>query len=543
MGNKQSANHIDITDINTNYVFETKFTDTRFGEIKLLKKRDSNERIFQKDFSTNSSQEFEEYIKKIKDRLPLLHPNLIKVLGYNSKKEDLLCADFYKVSLFFEAFETDLEKEIQKRSENKNYYTEPEIRVMLDSLIAVGAFLERNQVAHGDIRPYNIFITKNREYMLCDNSLFYSAYSPSYFGVLEGLEAKSHYPGPQVFKNYRQSGGKPVEFNKYKNDVYGLGLSVLSAAKLQKVDDVYDYNKKVVKQETVDGHLKSLQGRYSEGLIEALGLLLQQDEVHRPSFSDLDDEIRIYRSDTRSRANLERVLQDRRAESQKANPAMRTPREAQAGAANAYTIDDELDRRVRKAVEISEKMINKSPSKYKHNVLDSYIHTYIKKDPLPEDQPLLYTISPFLKMQPRLVPTLKIYPQENAATSQYRPNPHDMSNQVFSSGIGPNSHVIHEERNPTYQTGSFGVNSGYGSNQQIHHHHEGYGQENVGYNTTGANYTSGNYGSGNYAAPIGSYDSVQQQPHDDHHQSDLYTSDPRLANIQNYTHTYNVHQH
>ena len=147
MGNKQSAaNHIDITDINTNYVFESKFTDTRFGEIKCLKKRDSSQRIFQKDFSTNSAEEFEQYIKKVKDRLPLLHPNLIKVLGYNSKKEDLLCADFFKVSLFFEGFETDLEKEIQKRSQNKNYYTEAELRNMLDSLIAVCAYLERNGV-------------------------------------------------------------------------------------------------------------------------------------------------------------------------------------------------------------------------------------------------------------------------------------------------------------------------------------------------------------------------------------------------------------
>jgi len=335
-----------------------------------------------------------------------------------------------------------------------------------------------------------------------------------------------------------------------------LGLSILSAAQLHKVDNVYDYNKKTIKQEVVDGHLKGLQGRYSEGLIEALGLLLQQDEVHRPSFSDLDDEIRAYRSDTRGRANLERILQERRVESQKANPVQRTPREPTAGAAPAYTIDDELDRRVRKAVEISEKMINRSPSKYKHNVLDSYIHTYIKKDPLPEDQPLLYTISPFLKMQPRLVPTLKVYPQDNVAASQYRANPHDISNQIFSSGIGPNSQVIHEERNPTYQTGSFGGSAGYGSNphHELSGHQGGYGtnpypaqplSENVGqsYNA-GANYTSGNYGSGNYGVQYGTgTDNVQGVPQHNYRQSDLYSSDPRLANIQSYTQSYNIQHH
>ena len=198
---------------------------------------------------------------------------------------------------------------------------------------------------------------------------------------------------------------------------------------------------------------------------------------------------------------MERILEERRAERQKENPTYRTPRDPKAGAAPAFTIDDELDRRVRKAVEISEKVINRSPSKYKHNVLDSYIHTYIKKDPLPEDQPLLYSISPFLKMQPRLVPTLKIYSQDNVHSSQYRVN--DVSQQVFSSGIGPNSQIAHDQRVPAYQTGSFGGTTGnlaqsYGGQ---HHAHEPYGtnvaytSQNLGENVgQSANYTSSNYG-------------------------------------------------
>ena len=83
------------------------------------------------------------------------------------------------------------------------------------------------------------------------------------------------------------------------------------------------------------------------------------------------------------------------------------------GNANPLIIDDEIDRRVRKAVEKSEEAINKSPSKYKNDVLDNCIQTYIKKDPFPQDQPLLYTIAPYLSMENRFTPALRVYSNEN----------------------------------------------------------------------------------------------------------------------------------
>lgn len=148
MGNQSSTqNHIDIGDLATNYSYEVKYTDSRFGEIKLLRRKDTGDKIFQKDFTTNVSKEFEDYINKIKSRIPLLHPNILKILGYNSRKEDLLCADFFKISLFFEAFETDLEKEIYRRHVTEEYFSETELRCLLDSIISACAYLQKNQVS------------------------------------------------------------------------------------------------------------------------------------------------------------------------------------------------------------------------------------------------------------------------------------------------------------------------------------------------------------------------------------------------------------
>jgi len=79
-------------------------------------------------------------------------------------------------------------------------------------------------------------------------------------------------------------------------------MSMLVAAQLEKLDHVYDYNNKVVKQDAIDESLNKLRGRYSEGFIDALRILLDSNEEQRPDFIQLDDEIKSYRNDVRAQA-------------------------------------------------------------------------------------------------------------------------------------------------------------------------------------------------------------------------------------------------
>lgn len=116
------------------------------------------------------------------------------------------------------------------------------------------------------------------------------------------MEAKSHYPSPQVFKHYKDRDTRSSDFNPYKNDVFGLGMTILAAAQLKHVDTAYDFKTKKVRQEVIDDSLRHLKGRYSEGFVEALRVLLSQEEAKRPTFVELDDEIKAYRSDIRAKA-------------------------------------------------------------------------------------------------------------------------------------------------------------------------------------------------------------------------------------------------
>ena len=109
----------EIRAFTNNYHFVKKFTDTRFGEVKLLQEKTTGAKVLQKDYTSHSAKDYEDYLKECKLRASFNHPNITKIFGYSTKKEDAFCADFFKVSFFFENCEHDLEQEINRRSTTK----------------------------------------------------------------------------------------------------------------------------------------------------------------------------------------------------------------------------------------------------------------------------------------------------------------------------------------------------------------------------------------------------------------------------------------
>jgi len=289
MGNQGSTEeHLEFKNVVVDYEFEKKLSDQRFGEIKLLKEKNTKLKIFQKDFSSNSKKEFDSYVEEVKKRTQLSHPNVLRILGQNTKKEDLFCTDYYKVSLFFESFNYDLEQEIFKRAKKNEYFAEADLWCIFDSVISACAFLQENQMFHGDIRPFNVFIMNNGDYKITDTRLFRQNFNPAYFGLLEGLDAKAHYPSPQVFEGLKDTDrNKPDNFDLVKNDVFALGLTILEAAHLKK-PNVYDYEEYTVNSDKIEEALAKMKDRYSDTLIQTLRFTLNFSETERPDFLTLD---------------------------------------------------------------------------------------------------------------------------------------------------------------------------------------------------------------------------------------------------------------
>ena len=116
MGNKKSVpSDTSAEFIIENYEFYKKCLDARFGEVKWLKNSKDGTVVLQKDSILNSQKEYENHINQIKKRSSIYHPNIIRVLAFNTKHEEVFCANYHKISTFFEAFEIDLEEIVEAK--------------------------------------------------------------------------------------------------------------------------------------------------------------------------------------------------------------------------------------------------------------------------------------------------------------------------------------------------------------------------------------------------------------------------------------------
>jgi hypothetical protein len=289
----------EIRAFHNNYVFVKKFTDTRFGEVKLLQEKTLGTKVLQRDYTSHSAKDYQEYLKDCKSRVALTHPNAIKLHGYSTKKEDAFCADFYKVSFFFECFDLDLEQEIQRRQQSKEFFSETELWYVLDSIVSAGAYFQTNNAPVGDIRPFNILITPGYEYKIVDQGIFGKRALPNYFGLIQGLETKSHYLAPEIFKALKTN--KKIN-SQYKADVFSLGMTLIEATNLEALDKCYDWDKFTFDEALLAQALNKMKTRYSEKFVKTIERLVLISDELREDFIGLDRILDPFRKEIRKKA-------------------------------------------------------------------------------------------------------------------------------------------------------------------------------------------------------------------------------------------------
>lgn len=157
------------------------------------------------------------------------------------------------------------------------------------STISFGEYLQSNGISHGDIRPNQILLTEgpndDGQIKLADNGLvgqFKNSYALSLTGAGRG------YLSPSLLRACSKHEHQP-EYNVYKEDVFSLGLTVLSAATLKDPNaSLYDWKGKSFDDKNLELLLLELQGRYSSQFVNFLRTLLDEDEFRRPDFAGLN---------------------------------------------------------------------------------------------------------------------------------------------------------------------------------------------------------------------------------------------------------------
>lgn len=146
--------------------------------------------------------------------------------------------------------------------------------------------------AHGDIQPRNISIS-NRQVKLYDPCLYNEK-----SGGIERMKANREYhcaASPQAL--YAVSTTLDAHYDEVKNDIWGMGITLLSLLCLEEYRIYYNWDQLQVKMDEINhrfnfdwlGHL------YSKELLEIIALMLTPDETSRPNVNHLERRISYIR--------------------------------------------------------------------------------------------------------------------------------------------------------------------------------------------------------------------------------------------------------
>ncbi len=143
----------------------------------------------------------------------------VQVYKYSFKKLDLTS---YSIYLLMPLAISDWGKQIQ---DNNFYFNEKILFHILKNCSNGLKLMQYKNIAHRDIKPQNILMMENGEYLFCDFDE--SIIVKKAYGSFD-IRGTEMFMSP-ILLNGVYSGNKKVKFNIYKSDIYSLGLCFVYA--------------------------------------------------------------------------------------------------------------------------------------------------------------------------------------------------------------------------------------------------------------------------------------------------------------------------
>ena len=255
-----------------------------YGKIYSVKNIDNGKKYALKKIICNDLMA----INKIQSNLELIyskeHDHIMKIMGIEYKCLDITT---YSLYILMELGISDWNDEIKRRSKKKNYYKEEEIIDILKQIIKPLIFLEKEGIAHRDIKPQNILIFENNIFKVTDFGEAKTLNDTIQNATLRGSEL---YMSPILYNGLKYN-QKNVIHNAFKSDVYSLGLCLLYASSLN--SEILTDLREIISMKVISSMIsKSIKKYYSKKFINLIVKMLEFDENQRFSFEDIEKYIK-----------------------------------------------------------------------------------------------------------------------------------------------------------------------------------------------------------------------------------------------------------
>ncbi|CAD8092242.1 unnamed protein product [Paramecium sonneborni] len=203
-------------------------------------------------------------IGAIQERTKWRHPNLICFLFFQDVSDKYAQSKEFKI--YYEYLPLDVKQLIEKRQQSNEYVPEDEIWKMISGLSDALLFLQKKGISHSALNLESIYF--DEEYLL------YRVQDVSPF------RAKA----PHLFYNQFQpsENGSNQKCNRFKNDVFGLGMIILSLALLKDCQELY--NQGVLQVDQLEEHMQKMGKLYPGRVENVLRQMIELDNEKRPDW-------------------------------------------------------------------------------------------------------------------------------------------------------------------------------------------------------------------------------------------------------------------
>ena len=231
-------------------------------------------RVIIKQVFYESQDEFDRIVREAEIQQNNLHPSICECLGWEKEPPHLY--------IFSEMMDRSLEEDIQERLRRQpaQYYAGEELWYAFQTLVEGLAHLQDWGMAHRDVKPQNILLSKTGQIKICD------------FGFAKKIEDSGHtllgtirYFSPKLKEALIQGENETltVQHNPYKSDVYSLGV-VLTHLTFLDIPECFNNLKAL--QTNIQTKLATIT-QYPQYWVQLLGWMLQVEEDPRPDFLEI----------------------------------------------------------------------------------------------------------------------------------------------------------------------------------------------------------------------------------------------------------------
>ena len=303
MGNTASSNgysQINKTDFTFTYQLVKRVQDPHYGPIKIVRDIKTGEEYILKEIVLTVKGDYQEELDFYNRRITVAHPNVVRIYGCSGEDENKFCSNFYRVSVFIEMLSRTLADELDSRLAMASPFNENEILFIAESLISGLSYFEAQGISHGDIRPDNIF-TCNDALKLSDPNLSHQRNSNGLSMAILGNTKVLL--SPQLLSQVPKS-DFVFHCNRFKADVFSLGVTLLSLASFSHSQDFYDYKNGKMHLSILEERLELVRKSYSKFTFELIRDMVRISEEARPDFISLSNRLLPYQEEIRSKSEL-----------------------------------------------------------------------------------------------------------------------------------------------------------------------------------------------------------------------------------------------